>query len=78
MFISVRRLQRIKHTIFKCSVSLPVISLYFLCCSVNGSVCFVCFVFVNCLVKQSAISLGVVVILLLNVMEMLSMGEAVG
>ena len=29
-----------------------VISLYFMCCSVNVSVCLVCFVFVNCLVKQ--------------------------
>ena len=35
-----------------------VISLYFLCCSVNGSVCL----------------LGVVVILLLNIMEVLSVG----
>ena len=32
-------------------------------------------VFVNCLVKQFAIFLGVVVILLLNVMEVLSVGE---
>ena len=31
-------------------------------------------VFVNCLVKQFAILLGVVVILLLNVMEVLSVG----
>ena len=31
-------------------------------------------VFVNCLVKQFEISLGVVVILLLNIMEMLSVG----
>ena len=31
-------------------------------------------VFVNCLVKQFAICLGVVVILLLNVMEVFSMG----
>ena len=30
--------------------------------------------FVNCLVKQFAINLGVVVILLLNVMEVLSVG----
>ena len=34
-----------------------VVSLYVLCCSVNGSVCFVCCVFVNCLVKQFAICL---------------------
>ena len=46
----------------------------FLCCSVNGSVCPVCFVFVNYLVKQFAIFVGVVVILLLNVMEVLSVG----
>ena len=31
-------------------------------------------VFVNCLVKQFAICLGVVVILLLNVMDVLSVG----
>ena len=49
-----------------------VISLYVLFCSVNRSVCFVCCVFVNCLVEQFAISLGVFVILLLNVMELLS------
>ena len=35
----------------------------------NGSVCLVCCVFVNCLVKQFAMCLGVVAILLLNVME---------
>ena len=39
-----------------------VLSLYFMCCPVNGSVCLVCFVFVNGLVKQFAICLGVVVI----------------
>ena len=39
-----------------------VISLYFMCCSVNGSVCLVCCLFVNCLVKQFAICLSVVVI----------------
>ena len=33
------------------------------------SVCFVCCVFVNCLVKQFAMCLGVVAILSLNVME---------
>ena len=36
------------------------------------SVCFVCCVFVNCLVKQFAICLGVVDILLLNVMDVFS------
>ena len=38
-----------------------VVSLYVLCCSVNGSVCVVCCIFysVNCLVKQFAICLGV-------------------
>ena len=54
-----------------------VVSLYVLRCSVNGSVCFMCRVFVNCLVKQFAICLGVLVILLLNVMELLSVGGAV-
>ena len=59
------------------SVSRPcecdVISLYFMCCSVNGSVCLVlrvCELFVetirNCL--------GIFVILLLNVMEVFSVG----
>ena len=38
-------------------------------CSVNVSVCFVSCVFVNCLVKQFAMCLGVVAILLLNVMH---------
>ena len=43
-----------------------------MCCSVNGFICLVCLtVFVNCLGKQFAICLGVVVILLLNVMEVL-------
>ena len=32
-----------------------LIFLYGVCCSVNGSVCFVCCVFVNCLLKQLAI-----------------------
>ena len=52
-----------------------VVSLYVLCCSVNGSVCFVCAcltVFVICLVKQFAICLGVDAILLLNVMDVFS------
>ena len=41
-----------------------------MCCSVNVSVCFVCLtVFVNCLLKELAMCLGVVAILLLNVME---------
>ena len=34
--------------------------------------CFVCCMFMNCLVKQFAMCLGVFVILLLNVMELLS------
>ena len=46
-----------------------VVSLYVVGCSVNMSVCFVCCVFVNCLVKQFTMCLGVVAILLLNVME---------
>ena len=45
-----------------------------MCCSVNGPVCSVCCVFVDCLVKQFAICLGVGVILLLNVMEVFSLG----
>ena len=44
-----------------------VVSLYVVCCSVNVSVCFV-----NCLVKQFAMCLGVDAILLLNVMEVFS------
>ena len=51
-----------------------VISLYCMCFSVNGYVSLVCCVFVNCLVKQFAICLGVVDILLLNVMEVFSVG----
>ena len=49
-----------------CCVAL-LMDLFFLCV-----VCLT--VFVNCLVKQSAICLGVVVILLLNVMEVFSVG----
>ena len=46
-----------------------------MCCSVNGSVWLVCLtVFVNCLVKQFAICLGVVAILLFNVMGLFSVG----
>ena len=53
-----------------------VISLYSVCCSVNGSVCLVCLtVFVNCLVKQFAMCLGVVAILLLYVMDLFSVGK---
>ena len=48
-----------------------VIAFYFMCCSVNRSACIVCCVFVNYLVKQFAICLGVVVILLLNGVEVL-------
>ena len=46
-----------------------------MCCSVNLSVvlCVACLtVFVNCLVKQFAMCLGVVAILLLNVMDVFS------
>ena len=43
-----------------------------MCFSVNVSVCFVCCVFVNCLVKQFAMCLGVVAISLLNVMDVFS------
>ena len=46
-----------------------VVSLYVVCCSVS----FACLtVFVNCLVKQFAMCLGVVAILLLNVMDVFS------
>ena len=43
-----------------------------MCCSVNVSVCFVCCVFVNLLVKQFSMCLGVMAILLLNVMDVFS------
>ena len=43
-----------------------------MCCSVNVSVCFVYCVFENCMVKQFAMCLGVVDILLLNVMDVFS------
>ena len=46
-----------------------VISLYFMCCSVKGSVCLVCCMFANCFTKQFTVCLGVVVNLLLNVFE---------
>ena len=52
-------------------------SLYLLCCSVNGSVCLVCCVFDSVsesLVKQFAMCLGVVAVLLLNVMDVFSVG----
>ena len=51
-----------------------VVSLYVLCCSVNGSVCFVCCVFVSvCEMFGETIPniFGWSVILLLNVMELL-------
>ena len=58
-------------TLFYCLLDLScgecdVLFLYFMCCSVNGSVCLVCCVLVNCF--------GVVAILLLNVMEVFSVG----
>ena len=52
-----------------CHLDLFVVSLYVLCYPVNGSVCFV-----NCLVKQFTICLGVYVILLLNVMFLCVVG----
>ena len=54
-------------------------SLYFLCCSVNVSVCLVCCVLDSVcefLVKQFAMCLGVVAVLLLNVMDVFSGGES--
>ena len=70
----VRILRVVIFDLFYCLLDLScgecnVISMYFTCCSVNGSVCLVCCVFVNCLVKELEICLCVVVILLLNVME---------
>ena len=53
-----------------------VISLNCMRFFVNGSVCLACLtVFVYCLVKQFTICLRVVDILLLNVMEVFSVGE---
>ena len=50
--------------------------MYVMCCSGDGSVCLVGLtVFMNYLMKQLAICLGVVVILLLNVMEVYSVGD---
>ena len=43
-----------------------------MCFSINVSVCFVCCVLVNCLMKQFAMCVGVVAILLLNVMDVFS------
>ena len=51
-----------------------VISLYFVRSSVGVYVCLVCCVFVNCLEKQFPMCLGVVAILLLNVMDVFSVG----
>ena len=49
----------------------PIVASVFcaLLCWYISSVCLVCSVFVNCLVKQFAMCLGVVAILLLNVMD---------
>ena len=41
-------------------------------------VCLVCCVFVNCLVKQFTMCLGVVAILLLNIMDVFSVGGGGG
>ena len=46
-----------------------------MCFSVGVSVCLVCCVFVNYLVKQFAICFGVIAMLLLNVMAVLSVGR---
>ena len=69
-------------TLFYCRLDLScgecnVISLYFLCCSVNGSVCHLCCVLDSVCEffgETNRYNLGVVVILLLNVMEVLSVG----
>ena len=44
------------------------------CVALLMDVCLVCCVIVNCLVKQFAMCLGVVAILLLNVMDVFSVG----
>ena len=54
------------------------VMLYFKCCSVNVSLalCIACLtLFVNYLVKQFVICLSVVAIMLLNVMEVFSVGR---
>ena len=54
-----------------------MISLYFMCCSVNVSVCLVCYVFDSvCKLFGETIRnvFGVVTIWLLNVMEVFSVG----
>ena len=52
-----------------------VISLYVICCSVDGTFCLVCVtVFMNCLVKQFANMFGCGCFLLFNVMEVFSVG----
>ena len=66
-------------TLFYCLLDLScsecdVMSLYFLCCSVNISFCLVCCVLVNCLVKQFAMCFGVIAIVVLNVMGVFSVG----
>ena len=58
-----------KHTREECESKRVYV---FVCCSVNVSVCFVCCVFVNCLVKQFAMCLGVVTNLLLNIINVFS------
>ena len=73
-------------TLFYCLLDLScsecdVMSLYFLCCSINGSVCLGCCVLdsvCECLVKQFAMCLGVVAVLLLNVMDVFSVGGGGG
>ena len=63
------------YCILDLSCEYDVISLYFMCYSVNGSVYLVCLsLFVNYLENQFAICLGVVAILWLNVMEVFSVG----
>ena len=48
-----------------------------MCFSVSVSVCLVCLtVFMNCLLKQFTMCLGVVAILFLNVMDVFSVGES--
>ena len=70
-------------TLFYCLLGLSCsecdhISLCLMCFSVTGYVCLLCCVltvFVNCLAKQFAMCLGVVAILVLNVMDVFSVGR---
>ena len=72
--LSWARVQRVRQESISSELLMcGVISLYFMCVfSINGSVCLVCCVFVNCLVKQFAKCL------LLNVMKVFSVSTIFG